>query len=194
VKKLRPNIFLVAFVLGAVVLTVLPFLQRKFLNAPPPIASLAPWTLSTSTGKVVTSADLKGHVYLAGFVEAACDAGCRTRHDAFGRGAEHIADLDGGVMLVSLIAGPDVPPSTPLWLQLGGAEALDTLDGFRQVWWQWAQTDAGTTPQEFASLPGFAVVDQDGALRGFWRDDVAGRGNAINAARLLAEHGTSPGR
>jgi hypothetical protein len=194
VKTLRQNVFLVAFVLGAVVLTVLPFLQRKFLNAPAPIVSLPAWSLETSTGKVVTSADLKGHVYLAGFVEASCDAGCRTRREAFGRGAEHVADLDGGVLLVSLIAGPDVPPSTPLWLQLGGADALGTIDAFRQGWWQWAQTDAGTTPQEFSSLPGFAVVDQDGALRGFWQDDVAGRGNAINAARLLAEHGAAPGR
>ncbi len=193
-KTLRQNIFLVAFVLGAVVLTVLPFLQRKFLNAPAPIVTLPAWALQTSTGQQVTSADLKGHVYLAGFVEAPCEAACRTRRDTFGRSVEHIEDLDGGVLLVSFVAGQDTGPSTSLWLQLGGGSALDTLDAFRRGWWQWAQTDAGTTPQEFAALPGFAVVDQDGALRGFWQDDVAGRGNAINAARLLARHGAAPGR
>ena len=96
-------------------------------------------------------------------------------------------------MLVSFFLRPEVPLSTPRWLRVGGPDALATVDTFRQGWWQWAQTDAGTTAQEFATLPGFAVVDQNGALRGFWKDDVAGRGNAINAARLLATHGATAG-
>ena len=32
----KVNLFVVAFAVGAAVLTVLPFLQRRFLKAPPP--------------------------------------------------------------------------------------------------------------------------------------------------------------
>ena len=45
---------------------------------------------------------------------------------------------------------------------------------------------------EGGRLTALAVVDQNGALRGFWPDTALGRGNAINAARLLARYGATP--
>jgi hypothetical protein len=38
----------------------------------------------------------------------------------------------------------------------------------------------------------FALVDQNGDLRGYWSIDEQGRGNLINAARLLAKKGPRP--
>lgn len=58
---------------------------------------------------------------------------------------------------------------------------------------EWAQLDAGSSPEEFILREPIALVDQNGQLRGFWRSDVAGRGNAINAARLFAaRYGPQP--
>jgi hypothetical protein len=193
VKKWRPNVFVVAFVLGAVVLTVLPLLQRKFLKAPAPIVTLPSWSLATAGGEAVGSDTLRGRVWLASFRSSPCDAECAARQEAFARTLPHVADLDGGVVMVTVsleAAGPSVPG----WYVLGGGSAPEVVDAFREGWRTWAATDAGSTAAEFARLPGLALVDQNGALRGFWQDTPEGRGNAINAARLLLKHGADPGR
>ena len=163
--KLNTNlIFVLAFVLGAAVLTGLPFLQKKFLKAPEPIRSLSGWPLP-------------GHVAIVSFLPVPCDdAECLQRQEAFGRSRPHLDDTDGGVV----------------WLTLSPQDAGALIEELRVGWVQWAGTDAGTTVDEFARLPGEAVVDQTGALRGFWKDDPEGRGNAINAARLLWRHGVAP--
>lgn len=192
-KKWRPNVFVVAFVLGAVVLTALPLLQRKFLKAPAPIATLPSWSLATSSGEAVSSATLRGRVWLASFRSTPCDADCLAHQELFGRSRPHLVDLDGGVVMVTVSL--EVPgPSQAGWYVLGGPSAPEVVDAFRDGWRTWAATDAGSTAAEFARLPGVAVVDQNGALRGFWQDTPEGRGNAINAARLLLEHGADPGR
>jgi hypothetical protein len=188
-KKWRPNIFVLAFILGAIVLTVLPLLQRRFLKAPEPVVGLPAWSLLTADGGV-SSDDLRGHVYLASFVPPGCEEGCRTRQELFGHAVGHVADLDGGVLLVSFVAG--LPPACPRgWICAGGPGVEHVIESFHAGWNAWAHTDAGQTWEEFATLPGEALVDQDGRLRGFWKDDPEGRGNSINAARLLAEHGAS---
>jgi hypothetical protein len=180
--KWRPNVYVAAFVLGAIVLTVLPLLQRRMLAAPEPIMSLPPWTSAA-----VTSETLRGHVWLVSFVASPCDAECLARQQAFGRALPHLDDLDGGVVLVSIGSSS---PSVKNGYAVDRAPGL--VDAFRAGWARWAGTDAGSTAEEFARLPGFAVVDQNGALRGFWKDGPEGRGNAINAARLLCERGAQP--
>jgi hypothetical protein len=191
--KWKPNVFVLAFVLGAVVLTVLPFLQKRFLKAPAPIATLPAWSLSTSSGEEVGSEGLKGRVWLATFMARPCDSECADRQQAFGRSLPHLEDLDGGVVLVTFT--PEAPgPSQAGWYVVSGANEPQVVDAFREGWRQWAGTDAGSSAEEFSTLPGVALVDQNGALRGFWKDDAAGRGNAINAARLLLQHGARPGQ
>jgi hypothetical protein len=141
----------------------------------------------------VGSEALRGKVWMASFVPAACDEKCRSRQEAFGRSLEHIDDLQGRLLLVTLVEGAAPPASQKQWLQLGGPGVPAVLEAFRAGWARWAGTDAGTDAAQFAALPGFAVVDQHGSLRGFWPDDAVGRGNAINAARLLAERGPTAG-
>jgi hypothetical protein len=75
---------------------------------------------------------------------------------------------------------------------VGGAGVPSVLEQLRGAWGTWAGTDAGSTPEEFSTLPAVVLVDQAQAVRGFWQGDTAGRGNAINAARLLASHGVHP--
>jgi hypothetical protein len=191
-QRWRPNIFVVAFLLGAVLLTVLPLLQRRMLRAPEPVFSIPDWSLQTADGGI-SSAQLRGRVYLASFVPPDCDDACRARQEEFGRSVNAVADLDGGVVLVSFVAG-NLPDCPPLWYCAGGPGVEAAVEGFRQGWDAWAHTDAGLDWAEFAHLPGQAVVDQNGQLRGFWKDELAQRGNAINAARLLAEHGATLSR
>ena len=190
-KPIPNKVFVIAFVLGAVVLTVLPILQKRMLKAPPPIVALPEWSLLDSTGAQIGSATLRGRVWLASFVSAPCEGECLSRQESFGRSLPHLEDLDGGVVMVSLTASAPTP-SVRGWYVLGGEAEPQVVEAFRKGWIQWAGTDAGSTPEEFARLPGVAVVDQDGSLRGFWKDDAEGRGNAINAARLLWRHGVKP--
>jgi hypothetical protein len=191
VGKWRPNVFVVAFVLGAVVLTVLPLLQKRFLKAAEPIVTLPDWSLSTAGGEVVGSQSLRGRVWLASFRASPCDSECLSRQEAFGRVLPHLEDLDGGVVLVTFTADAPVP-SPPGWYVVGGPTEPQVVESFRDGWTAWGGNDAGSTAAEFSRLPGFALVDQNGALRGFWKEDAEGRGNAINAARLLRLHGPRP--
>lgn len=192
------NPFFLAFVIGAAVLTVLPRLQRPFLKAPPPIRSLTPWALTPVAGPAVSAEALKGKVWLATVEPGPCDAECVARQEAFGRGAAHVDDLGGAVVFVSVLGAPALQGLAGLtagasdaWrFATGSPEALDGLVGqLQQALVSWA--DEGRAV-DFAAAHALVLVDQEGAVRGFWTEDGAGRGNSINAARLLAKHGPTP--
>ena len=193
------NPYVIGFVLAAVFLTVLPFAQRRFLKAPPPIAPLGAWTLSTiDDGQPFGSAQLAGKVFIAFFAAAPCEAACLEAQQAFGRGLDHSDDLGDQVHFVTIARDTAAPALKTLakgrWhLVTGPDEKLGpVLQAFHGAWGKFAGTDAGVTLAEHISLPAFVLVDQNGMVRGFWRDDSAGRGNAINAARLLAKYGPNP--
>ena len=195
------NIFVLSFIVGIVMLSALPILQRRFLKAPPPIRSLPAWEFQTLKGEPVGSKQLAGKVWLFSLVPGPCDPQCLERQQAFGRALQHVDDLHGRVELVTFVLpegkdslGPLAQGAAPSWhFAVGSMDELRPLiDAFRNGWELFAQTDAGATAEAFASLPGYGLVDEENALRGFWRDDVAGRGNAINAARLLAQYGPRP--
>jgi hypothetical protein len=66
------------------------------------------------------------------------------------------------------------------------------MDHFRPAFIEFAPVDAGTTIEDFTRVPSLGLIDQNGALRGFWPESELGRGNVINAARLLAHYGPTP--
>jgi hypothetical protein len=194
------NPFVIAFVLGITFLTVLPFLQRRFLKAPPPIATLAAWQLPTVDGGVIGSTELKGTVWLASFPPPECDAHCREKQQDFGHVLNHVDDFDGGIAMVSFAfdttafdVDPSLRPGRWYITRATDAQLNAALASLRTGFITFTHgRDAGSTAADFSVLNGLALVDQDGALRGFWMDDAAGRGNAINAARLLARYGPNP--
>jgi hypothetical protein len=53
-------------------------------------------------------------------------------------------------------------------------------------------TFLGADKTDLARSHAIVIIDQNNAVRGFWQPDIAGRGNAVNAARLLAKRGPSP--
>lgn len=193
------NPFVIGFFIGIAFLTVMPFLQRRFLKAPPPIATLAPWRLSTTDGGVVGSVELQGTVWLASFPRPSCEGECRDKQQFFARALNHIDDLDGGIALVSfafdttvLEAPSGLLPGRWYVTRATAAELDAALSSLRGAFTAFGGRDGGATAAEFSSVPGYALVDQHGAVRGFWMDTDTGRGNAINAARLLAKYGPNP--
>ncbi|MDX2013324.1 MAG: hypothetical protein SFW67_24220 [Myxococcaceae bacterium] len=192
------NVWTIAFAIGALALTALPFLQKRFLKAPPPIAALAPWTLKTlDDGRPMGSTELAGQVVLFFFAPTPCDAACVDRQMPFARGVDHTDDLSDRIRHVTITRADNQGLKTKAigrWHVLAGTddELRPVLASFHAAWARFAGTDAGVSIDERLSLPAVVLVDQNADVRGFWRDDAAGRGNAINAARLLARQGPTP--
>lgn len=198
------NPFLVAFVVGILALTALPFLQRRFLRAPPPLRSLGAWELSTPAGQKVGAEALRGKVWIVQALPAGCLPACAPRVEAQAGLVRHLDDLERKVVQVTVVVpGPAAEPFPAAfaarhsadWQWLTGDPAeVDALvgQGLLAALQGWGRADAGTDSRSFSSLPSFALVDQNGDVRGFWSHDELGRGNLINAARLLARYGPSP--
>jgi hypothetical protein len=184
--------YVIGFLIGAVILTVLPFLQRAFLKAPAPVRALAAWSAPSLGGGEVSSAALSGQVLLLTLEAQACEADCVERQTQFGTATRHVDDL-GTVVLVSLVTDAAKPglaaliEKAPAGWRFGTpspeliAELQTGLDTF-----------LGGNNTDFSRAHAIVLIDQNNALRGFWPNDGAGRGNSINAARLLAKHGPNP--
>lgn len=197
------NPFVIAFVLGAITLTVLPFLQRLSLRAPPPLESLGVWSLTEfggRDGETQGAESLRGKVWLASFVRAPCDADCEKDLQHFAGAAEHIGDLGDKVSMVTFVEPGALETvkrqhtarSDGWHLLSGDSAAMDTVWGHFAEGWQ-KQTEQLTERRiPFLARPTLAVVDQNGAVRGFWPADDEGRGHAINAVRMFARYGVTP--
>jgi cytochrome oxidase Cu insertion factor (SCO1/SenC/PrrC family) len=203
-RPIYRNPFIWAFLVGVVALTLLPMLQRGFLRAPPPIQQLEPFSLPSSDGSRVTEGTLRGKVWVAQVLPEKCTPECLARVDRLGRLLPHLTNAAGPVVLMSVVvarAGMGVSPELGAhavpgrWLFVSGTPEEVAPLVTRGLWHavsSWSITDAGSTLGDFTKLPMLALVDQNGAVRGFWPDDAPGRGNIINAARLLARYGPRP--
>lgn len=195
------NPFVLAFAVGVVVLTAMPFLQQRTLRAPPPGPTLGQWSLTlTADGGTVGSKELAGKVWLASFTS---DLALRASQGDILR---HTEDLGDQVVLVTFVApGEKGPEGNARWFVVSGdAAAFEALamkhfqpafKGALSTRFAGGFADGftpGTTLDDWRRVPALAVVDQNGALRVFWKDEPLGRGNAINAARLLAKQGPTP--
>jgi hypothetical protein len=196
--------YVTGFLFGALFLTVQPILQRQFLKAPPPIRELNAWEVPSLGGGPVSSAALSGKVVIATSELGPCDDGCLERQKTFGLAVRHVDDLKDKVILVTLVgeeakAGLSalIGSATPVWRFAGGTDTqlgpfLSQLQlGLDQFF---ASSAASSTPPSanFGKAHVIVLLDQNGAVRGYWRDDGEGRGNSITAARLLAKAGPNP--
>ncbi|MFT3839463.1 MAG: hypothetical protein QM723_20940 [Myxococcaceae bacterium] len=190
--------FAIAFVFGIVFLTVLPFAQRRFLKAPPPLKSLNAWSLQLPDGGTFGSAQLKGDVWVANFTFDGCDPQCGEHQALVGHMLRDFDSKGAPIKLVSFVSPLDggiADSNDPRWFRVSGEPAAMNaivVGGFREGFNAFTPIDAGTSVDDFIRLPVLALVDQDGALRGFWKDDQVGRGNVINAALLLSKYGPKP--
>jgi protein SCO1 len=209
--------FLIAFLVGAVILTVLPFLQQAALRAPEPITSLGAWELVDEHGKPYGSAELKGSVWIASFFFTRCPSVCPAQQQALVGLLPHLEDLQGksGVAPIAIVSFTvDPEHDTPELLQkyeekmrpaasakggewkllTGEREQMKELLIKRFLVPMGEREPLQGAPDLFdiSHVAKFALVDQNGDVRGYWGIDDLGRGNLINAARLLAKKGPRP--
>lgn len=77
-KSIFQNIYVVAFFVGAIFLTIIrPFL-RHVPEAPPVKGALVRFELKNQIGKTVTNDLLKGKVFVTSFIVAPCELNCET--------------------------------------------------------------------------------------------------------------------
>ena len=208
------NPWLIGFFAGAVALTVLPLLQTFAMKAPPPVASLGEWHLLDQDGQPLSNETLKGQVWIASFFFSRCPSICPQQQADFQKILSHVDDLNSPdkkpIRLVSFSVDPeyDTPPVLKTYADKHG-EPKDR--------WTFATGDEAALKEllvkrmfidigEKTPLPGsssasgaevfdighvakFVLVDQNGDVRGYWDTDELGRGNLINAARLLWKRG-----
>ncbi|MBM4279764.1 MAG: SCO family protein [Deltaproteobacteria bacterium] len=205
------NPFVIAFVAGAITLTVLPFLASQTLRAPPAVASLGPWQLVDQDGKAIGSETLRGQVWIASVFFSRCPSVCPKQQRAFASILRHVDDLRAPgkqpVRLVSFSVDPGFDSPEVLrawatkqgvdlsrWSLVTGPEAdLKKLLVERMFLEIGDKTPVpGTDLFDIAHASRFVLVDQNGDVRGYWPTDDLGRGNLINAARLLWKKGPRP--
>jgi protein SCO1/2 len=201
------NPFAIAFVVGAVVLTVLPFLQETQYRAPAPISQLGTWELVDQRGKPLSSEHMLGKVWIASFFFTRCPSICPKEQVDFVTILKHVDDLTQPIELVSISVDPahDTPEvlnayarkvgAHPRWhLVTGSRDALQDLlvKRFLVDMGDRKAIEGSADLFDISHSAKLALIDQNGALRGFWSSDDQGRGNIINAARMLARRGPHP--
>jgi protein SCO1/2 len=212
-RPLYKNPWLIGFLVGAAVLTLLPIIQGATLTAPPPLASLGDWSLTDHEGKPIGSAQMKGKVWMASVFFARCPSMCPPQQTDFGSMLKHVEDLDGKIELLTFSVDPeyDVPD---VLAKYHAKMTAQMPDADKRAW----HFVTGAKPDVYALLvqkmklgigektpvqgspdlfdiahaAKFVLVDQNGDIRGFWDIGPEGRGNLINAARLLAKKGPNP--
>lgn len=185
--------YVIGFLIGAVVLTVLPLMQRQFLKAPPPIRQLEPWVLASLGGGDISSTALAGKVVLLTLEPGPCATDCVQRQKDFGTAVRHVDDLGDKVVLVTVVGddareglGELTKAATPAWRF--GSPDPSLLGALQAV----ANVRASPNRVDITRSQAIVLIDQNNMLRDLWPGDGAGRGNSINAARLLAKHGPNP--
>lgn len=210
-RPLWRNPFAVAFVIGAVTLTVLPFIQRLSLKAPPPITSVGAFQLTDEAGQPFSSADLKGKVWIASFFFARCPSICPKLMAEQAKLLPHLDDLTdragtSPVLLVSITVDPehDTPevlaayanklqaPAGRWKFLTGDREVIKELSVKRFLLGMGDREAVGGDVYDIVHSGKLALVDQNGDVRGYWGTDEGGRSALISAARLLAKHGPDP--
>ncbi len=197
--------WLVGFLIGAAVLTVLPMIATKTLRAPPPLGPLGAWSLVDQWGKPISNDTLKGQVWIASFFFSRCPSVCPQQQKDMASLWPHLEDLKDRVHLVSFSVDPDFDHPEVLnayarkldadqthWsFVTGPKDALKTLliDKMRVDMGDRRELAGSPELFDISHANRFALIDQNGDLRGFWETHAEGRGNLINAARLLVKRG-----
>lgn len=204
------NPFVIAFVIGAVTLTILPVMQSATMRAPPPVASLGEWSLVDQNGQAISNETLKGEVWIASVFFSRCATVCPPQQESFSKVLKHVDDLRAPdkklIRLVSFTvdAEYDTPAvlkryasrfgwDGPRWSFVSGDEAkLKDLLVKRMFIEVGDKTELPGELFDIAHTSRFVLIDQNGDVRGYWTTDDLGRGNLINAARLLWKRGPNP--
>lgn len=143
--------------------------------APPPLADLPAFSLTTSEGKPFTKKDLKGSAWVVDFIFTRCQGQCPLLNEKMLRMKRELKDLkafrvlsitvdpkyDRPKILAAYAKGLGVSPAD--WVFTTGEKVkIDSLirDGFKL---------AGGNGDEIAHSARFVLVDGQGRIRGYYQ-------------------------
>jgi protein SCO1 len=194
--------YLVGFFVGAVLLTLLPFLQERFLKAPPPIGDLGAWSLVDQDGAPFGSRELAGHVVVVGTFFTRCPSVCPALMEKMKNMHRAVEDLGPRVRFVAITVDPEHDQPAVLkeyarklgadparWTFVTGERAAVEDLLVKRMMVGVGEKQAQGDLFDIAHSTRFALVDQKGRLRALWPTEDPHVGNLVNAARLLAKRG-----
>lgn len=205
-RTLRRYIWVIAFVLGAITLTLLRPLLRHVPDPPPVLYELPDYTLVDHHGEPFTPDTLQGEVWVAGFIFTSCPSSCPAVTRAMVDLRERFDRNDVDVQMVSFTVDPqtdtpqvlaeyadDAGADSPKWrFVTGDSEQIDHLvtDGFKLGVGD--RQDKGDGLYDIAHSTKLALVDAKGRVRGFYGIEPDDGLAEIyeRADRVLMEHKT----
>jgi protein SCO1/2 len=196
------NLYLWAFLLGIVVLTLMrPCLRR--VPAPPPVQGALPaFSFVDDAGLPFGPERLRGAVWIVHIFYIGCGADCAGTLRSLGEIRRAYADLRiDGIRVLSLSVDParDTPDALRAfettqgtdpghWLLATGASA--DLDAFAlQIFGPLAAPETGAEPAlaGLARAGKLALVDPEGNLRGIYGSDASGIDEIYNRAQHVRD-------
>lgn len=176
-------------VIGCVMMTLLRPLMRHIPDPPPVLGQLPAFSLLTTEGQPFGSEELSGQVYVASFFFTRCTTICPFLTQAMSElDARYRREGVEGIHLVGISVDPEhdttevLQEYAQLWeidpqrwtLLTGDLEAIQRLvvDGFMTAMDR--QPQAENRPLEIAHSGKLVIVDQRGAIRGYYDYDEMG--------------------
>jgi protein SCO1 len=185
-RFIRKYVWVLAFLLGAVTLTVMRPMLRHIPEPPPVLYSLPDdYALVDHLGRPFTPSTLEGEVWVAGFVFTSCPSSCPAVTRAMSDLADRFDRNKVDVKIVSFTVDPerDTPEVLAAYAEQAGADparwrfvtgepdAIRSLvsDGFRLgVGDRQAVAGDGGDLYDIAHSTKLALVDGEGQIRGYY--------------------------
>jgi protein SCO1 len=186
-KPFYKNPYLVAFFIGAAMLTFIrPFLRK--VPKPPPVIGLAPvFTLKNEKGEAFGSANLKGTTYVANFLFTSCTTACPLLVQSLQELQKRYEQEKIPIKIISFSVDPTTDTPEVLHTYAAAAKAdpqrwvfltgevpavAATLKGFNfalepKVWTKQSFFEISHTQK-------LVIVDGNGAVRGYYGSDKLG--------------------
>jgi protein SCO1/2 len=175
-------VWIVAFVLGAITLTLIRPLLRNVPDPPPVLYTLPDYALVDHRGEPFTPQTLEGEVWVAGFIFTSCPSSCPAVTRAMADLRARLDRTDVDVKMVSFTVDPqtDTPQvladyaetvgaEPPAWrFVTGDPDEIETLvsEGFKLGLGE--RQDKGDGIYDIAHSTKLALVDGEGRVRGFY--------------------------
>ena len=193
---IRRNIWAISFVLGAIAITLLYPYTRRVPDPPPVLYQLPDYELVDHRGEAFTPSTLEGKVWVAGFVFTSCKSTCpavtgamkslRDRFDRNGLPIEMVSfTVDPETDTVKVLADyvDETGVENERWhFVTGEPEAVKSLvaDGFKLGVGDKLPEEGGL--YDIAHSTKLALVDENGAVGGYYSTDEGGLGEVFERA------------
>lgn len=203
--KMFKNPFILAFIFGALALTMIRQFSYLRESAPPPLVEVGEWSLKDQAGHDFGSQALKGKVYIADFFFTRCPSICPHLTHSMQEVQKRYLGKKKPIHFLSITVDPSHDSADRL-LEYASKKKLDlsnwsfltgTQGELEQVIVQQMKIHMGdkkAIPKsdnlyDISHMAQLALFDQQGDLRGLFQTDPTGLANLVRAANLLIRQG-----